>query len=176
MKFLFRSHRWLLLMLASTALAGTPVFAAEIASEAALRAALLFNFIKFTEWPAALASNQHLQVCISSNDPELVSAMESINARQVRGKAVLTVRYQQQTDCDVIYFDTPQRWNSLQGKHRTPHPLTVGGYTGFVDNGGMIEIDLKEGGTRFDINQGEAKRAGLRFYPQLLKLARRIVE
>jgi hypothetical protein len=176
MKFLFRSRRWLLLMLASTALAGTPVFAAEMASEAALRSALLFNFIKFTVLPAAMTSDPHLQLCISSNNAELISAMESLNARQVRGKAVLTVRYRQQVDCDVIYFDSPQRWNTYTGNPQTLHPLTVGGYTGFVDGGGMIEIELKEGGTRFDINQGEAKRAGLRFYPQLLKLARRIVE
>jgi hypothetical protein len=54
--------------------------------------------------------------------------------------------------------------------------LTISGYAGFVADGGMIEIVLQQGGTRFDINLGEAKRAGLRLYPQLLKLARRIVE
>ncbi len=75
----------------------------------------------------------------------------------------------------MIYVDSHQRWNGIE-KPALTHALTIGGYTGFVNDGGMIEIVLQSGGSRFDINLGEAKRAGLRFYPQMLKLARRLVE
>lgn len=170
------ARKWLPAMLASLLLGCPAVFATETARESAVRAALLFNFIKFTEWPAKTTDEPHLQVCIASGDPELIVALESLNAREVRGKAVLTVSYGQEKDCDVIYVDSRQRWQYMAEQVRTTHALTVSGYAGFVADGGMIEITLQQGGSRFDINLGEAKQAGLRFYPQFLKLARRIVE
>ena len=163
-------------MLAASVLGCGVVVAAETVPESAVRAALLFNFLKFTEWPAEATDATHLHVCIASSDPELLAAMETLNARRVQGKSVLTMNFRQQTDCDVIYVDSRQRWKNITENQRPPHSLTISGYAGFVADGGMIEIVLQQGGTRFDINLGEAKRAGLRLYPQLLKLARRIVE
>jgi len=163
-------------MLCASLLGCAVVVAAETAPEPAVRAALLFNFLKFTEWPAAATDDAHLHVCVAASDPELLAAMEELNARQVHGKAVLIMSFRQQAECDVIYVDSRQRWNNITEQPRQSHALTISGYTGFVADGGMIEIILQQGGTRFDINLREAKRAGLRFYPQLLKLARRIVE
>jgi YfiR/HmsC-like len=171
-----RWRNWLQAMLAGSLLGYAAVVAAESATEPVVRTALLFNFLKFTEWPAEASDATHLHVCIASSDPELIAAMETINARQVQGKAVLIMGFRQQADCEVIYVDSRQRWNSIREKPGQAHALTIGGYAGFVTDGGMIEIILQQGGSRFDINLGEAKRAGLRFYPQLLKLARRIVE
>jgi len=176
MKLFSRARNYLLAMLASSLLGFAPAQAAEVAAEASVRAALVFNFLKFTEWPAALESNPHLQLCIASSDPELVSAMESLNARQVHGKAILTMTLRQPVDCDVIYVDSRQRWNNISEAQGKAHALTIGGYAGFIADGGVIEIVLQEGNVRFDINLGAAKRTGLRLYPQLLKLARRIVE
>jgi hypothetical protein len=175
MKMFIHSRRWLLVMLASSLLGGTLVFAAETASEQAARAALLFNFIKFTEWPAATGRPQ-LHLCIATRDQVQIDAFEELGTRQVRGKPLATIRYSKHADCDVLYVDSRQRWLSIAEEKVTPHTLTIGGYAGFAADGGMIEIVLQEGGARFDINLAAAKRAELRFYPQLLKLARRIVE
>jgi hypothetical protein len=54
--------------------------------------------------------------------------------------------------------------------------LTIRAYPGFAQDGGMIEIVLQEGGTRFDINLAEGRRAGFHFFPQLLRLARHVYE
>ena len=164
---------WLQAMLASSVIWLAPVFAAETATEHTLRAALLFNFLKFTTWPATATESPQLLICTASSDPDLVSAMEQLNARQIRNKPLHTVRYQQQSDCNVIYVDSRQRWSNITGKRNA---LTVGGYRGFAADGGMIEIDLRETGARFDINLGEARHAGINFYPQLLQLARRVIE
>jgi len=163
-------------LLAPAALDFAPVFAAEAASEQSVRAALIFNFIKFTEWPAAAAGDPQLRVCTASNDPLQVAAIEALNERLVRGKPLAALRFHRQADCEVIYVDSRRRWNEIVGTQPLGHALTIGGYAGFAANGGMIEISLQEGSARFDINLLEAKRAGLRIYPQLLRLARRIVE
>jgi len=178
MKLFIHSRRWLLVMLASSVLGSTLVFAAESASEQAARAALLFNFIKFTEWPAAadLPQPHPLYICTATRDLVQIDALEELSTRQVRGKPLTTIRYSKQANCNVLYVDSRQRWLSIAEEKTKPHTLTIGSYAGFAADGGMIEIVLQEGGARFDINLAAAKRAELRFYPQLLKLARRIVE
>lgn len=171
-----RFFLFLLVLLASPVSGFAPAFAAEAASEQSVRAALVFNFIKFTEWPAAAEGNPQLRVCIASNDPVQLAALEALNERLVRGKPLAALRFRRQADCDVIYADSRQRWNEILEQTPKGRALTIGGYPGFAANGGMIEISLQEGSARFDINLLEAKRAGLRIYPQLLRLARRVLE
>jgi len=164
------------LLLSALLAPAAPVFAVEAASEQAVRAALVFNFIKFTEWPAAAANDPQVRICIATNNPAQIVAIEALNERMVRGKPLAAVLFRNGADCDVIYVDSRQRWNEIVGTYTMRHALTIGGYAGFVANGGMIEISMQEGGARFDINLPEAKRAGLRIYPQLLRLARRVLE
>lgn len=170
-----RTRRWLLVLLAA-ALPASPSVAADTASEQALRAALLFNFLKFTDWPAA-EPNAKLQVCIVAGDPLLLAAMDALNERQVHGRTLSATRLKPQAACDVIYADSRQRWSGIAERQTGQPVLTVGGYKGFIADGGMIEVALDNNfSVSFDINLLEAKRAGLRFYPQLLRLARRVVE
>lgn len=161
-------------LLAPAAFVSAPALATEAASEQAVRAALVFNFIKFTEWPAV--GDPQLRVCIATGDAAQIAALDALAERRVRGIPVTTARFRRQADCDVIYVDSSQHWNEISEKRTGTRTLTIGSYPGFVADGGMIEISLREGGARFDINLLEAKRVGLRFYPQLLRLARRIVE
>lgn len=170
-RMLFRVGLWL----CGLSFPVAPVFAAEPASAQSVRAALLFNFIKFTEWPAA-AGGAPLQICSATNDPMQSAAIEALNDRQVRGRPLMTTRLRRQADCDVIYFDSRQQWKEVAERHAMGSSLTVAAYAGFVADGGMIEISLQDGNVRFDINLLETKRAGLRIYPQLLRLARRITE
>lgn len=163
----------LLIPAASGIAAAVPV---EAVSEPAIRAALVFNFIKFTQWPATAVDKPQLRVCIASHDPMQIEAIKALDERVVHGKPLVASRFGGQTDCGVIYVDSRQRWNEVSEQRGTGAALTIGSYAGFVADGGMIEISLQEGRARFDINLLEAKRAGLRFYPQLLRLARRLVE
>lgn len=175
-----RLTAWILirvcLWLAGLLAAAAPVLAAEAASEQSVRAALVFNFIKFTEWPATTTGETQLRVCVATNDPAQMAAIEALDNRRVRDKTLVAVRFRHQADCGVIYVDSPRRWRELAERSAIGSPLTVGAYAGFVADGGMIEISLQGGNVRFDINLHEAKRAGLRIYPQLLRLARRIAE
>lgn len=150
--------------------------ASEPVSEQSVRAAMVFNFIKFTEWPEAANGDSEIVICTSSGDPAQIAAMVALNDRRVRGKRLAVVAFDRHIDCDVIYVDSRQRWNDIRESRRGGHAMTMGGHAGFAANGGMVEILLQDGKPRFDINLPEAKRAGLRFYPQLLQLARRILE
>jgi hypothetical protein len=141
-----------------------------------VRAALVFNFIKFTEWPAPSGDSGQLRICVASDDPAQIAAFEALDERQIRGIPLAVVRFRRQSDCSVIYVDASGHGGEIADRQTTAHALTIGAFAGFVAEGGMIEISLQEGNVRFDINLPAAKRAGLRFYPQLLRLARHIVE
>lgn len=150
--------------------------AAETAGENALRAVLLFNLLKFSELPADPDPQASLDVCVATGDPDLLTAMRQIRDRSVRGRALAVHVAGEGADCDVLYVDSRARWQHAQGKLDTSRVLTVGLYAGFINEGGMVEMDFQQGRARFDINQAAARQAGIRFSPQLLRLARRIVE
>lgn len=166
----------LLALLVPAAPGWAPVLAAETTSPQAVRAALLYNFIKFTGWSAAATSPAPLRLCVATGDPAQMTAIEGLGNRLVQGMPLAPVRFVQQLDCKVIYVDSPKLWREVGERQASGNALTVGSYPGFVREGGMIEISLVEGHTRFDINLQETRRAGLHLQPQLLRLARRIVE
>lgn len=172
---LIRAWRWRLALLAVPLLAPGAGMAADSASEQAVRAALVYNFLQFTEWPPGAAAGR-LRLCVAVADPEQMAAMEALGDRRVRDQLVSVVRLGAQADCDAIYVDSRQRWQAVAERHAGKRTLTVGGYPWFAADGGMIEIVLQDGSTRFDVNLAEARRAGLRLYPQLLRLARRVAE
>lgn len=151
---------------------------AETADPQAVRAAMVFNFLKFTEWPAGAGERgAGIRLCVASGDPREVAALESLEGKQLRGRPLTVVRLAGRVaECQVLYVDSRQRWVEALDSGAVGHTLTVSAYAGFVRDGGMIEMMLQDGATRFDINLGEARRAELRFYPQLLKLARQLVE
>lgn len=142
----------------------------------ALRAAIVFNFIKFTEWPQGVRQGG-LTICVASGDEDLYQALAALEGRRIRS---MTLRVQRlpaadAANCQVLYSDSRQRWERAldQGAGQA---LTISHYPGFSDDGGMIEIVTEAGTTQFDVNLAEARRAGLRLYPQLLKLARTVKE
>lgn len=147
-------------------------------TEQSVRAALVFNFLKFTEFPPERVVNaQRIRLCIAVGDPRQAEALIALSGRKVWGRE-LTVAHLagQGDDCQVLYVDLRQRWSAAKEQRAFLRTLTISAYPGFAQDGGMIEIVLQEGGARFDINLAEGRRAGFHFSPQLLRLARHVYE
>jgi hypothetical protein len=158
-----------------------PAAAQDMPSEQSLRAALVFNFLKFTEFPPEGVANtqpaQPIRLCVIAGDPLQVEALNALSGRRVGTRELTVVRLSGRDDgCQVLYVDLRQRWNVIKEQRAFLRTLTISAYPGFARDGGMIEIALQEDGARFEINLAEGRRAGLRFSPQLLRLARRIHE
>ncbi len=152
--------------------------AAQPAAEEAVRAAMVFNFLKFTEFPAeAVADTQRLRLCYSVGEPAQAEALAALSGRRIGSRELAVVRLDEHRDnCQVLYVDSRQRWNAALESRGIGTPLTIGSYRGFVADGGMIEMDLQNDGTRFEINLAQARLAHFHMSPQLLRLARRIHE
>lgn len=140
-----------------------------------LRAAFMFNFARFTEWPAEPAQSG-FDLCVHAPAPlaELIS--NELQGKQVRGETVRVRRVVQPeavTSCRVLYFKSADEglsegWiNAL-----TSQPiLLVGEGRSFLQAGGMVGFFLSEGRLRFAINPARVRAGGLTMSSRLLGLA-----
>ena len=155
-----------------------PATAQDMPTEQSVRAAMVFNFLKFAEWPGAAGERMNsLRLCVVSGDPQQVQALESLAGRQVRGVPLAVAKVGSRAGgCNVLYVDSRPRWIEALEGGAVGKMLTISSYSGFVRDGGMLEIGFQDGSPRFDVNLAEVRRAGLRLYPQLLQLARKVHE
>ena len=171
------------IMLASLLSLGTAREDEPPLTESKLKAAYLFNFAKFVEWPpeAFADTNSPITIGILGENPfgsdlESIIRDKAINNRTIVIKLMRSVT--EATNCQVLFI-------SASVKNKIPEMisglgqasiLTVGDTDRFVETGGMINF-VKEGSKiRFEINEAAAKRAGLKISSKLLSLASRTIK
>jgi hypothetical protein len=147
------------------------------AEENALKAAFVYNFAKFTDWPEELWNKtSNLRVCASAGNDGFTKAVAALDAKPaVRGKPVevrMLTRPEDAAGCQILVLTGREGlapW--LRGVRNAP-VLTVGEAEGFAAAGGVIGLFTEGDKLRFEVNQEAAQRAGLKLSSQLLKLAR----
>lgn len=159
-------------LLASASLAAPA--AQEGADENAVKAAFIYNFAKFTDWPEDVWNRStRLRICTTGGG-ELAHAVSALeNKPPVRGKAVevrAVARADDGSGCHILVFG---------GRNATVPPgiasapvLTVGDADGFAAGGGIIGMYIEGDKVRFEANPDAAQRAGIKLSSQILKLAR----
>ena len=165
---------------ACAVVSGPPDAYAQSASlrEYEIKAAFLYNFIKFIDWPSEVLpeTSDTMTVCVLSDDP-FGEALESIKGKTVKGRRLAIRRIEPVRDlesCHVLFIGAaeekrlPQVMQSLRGSS----VLTVGEMERFVQSGGIINFVVERNKVRFEINVNSAERARLKLSSQLLSLAR----
>jgi hypothetical protein len=156
-----------------------PAFSVEeLPTEQSMRAAMVFNFLKFTEFmPEVIGKAPFLRMCVDVRDLRQAKALATLAGRKVSSREMVILNFNaHSTDCHVYYVDSRQRWYAALGHPALRNALTISAYPGFAREDGMIEIAMQDDRVRFDINLAEGRRAGFRFSPQMLRLARQIYE
>jgi len=144
-----------------------------------LKAAFLFNFAKFIDWPESSFASPHsdFAICILGADPFGRAMDELLQDKMVANRRVSVERYRQVTEarhCQVIFVsasEKPRVHEILEGLRGT-NTLAVGETDGFAAAGGAIQFAIEDNRVRFLINTTAADRAGLRVSSKLLSLAR----
>jgi hypothetical protein len=166
-------------LLVAAALAASAALSAETRSpsESDVKAAFLYNFTKYVEWPAESLSGDSLVLCVFSRDPLGSILDETVRGETVHDRRLTTRRLtqlEQARSCHLLFVaaseekDLTRVLQVLEGAH----VLTVGDGEQFAEHGGMIGFRTEENKVRFDINVEAAERAGLKISSQLLKLGR----
>jgi hypothetical protein len=150
--------------------------AAQAVTQPTLRAAFLYNFAKFTEWPGDPASSP-LTLCVLDDSAVEGALGELVGASPINGRAVVISRGPSGTRlraCHLLYVgDTNSaRTAAILDELQGAPVLTVSDGAEFIRNGGIIGLIVEEGRMRFVINPATAQRAGLRLSSRLLQLAK----
>ena len=170
------------ILLAAILLAFLPdgVFA-QAAAEYDVKAAFLYNFTKFVEWPpeAFSARSSQLRVCVLGDNP-FGNVLDSVlQGEEAQGRRLSLLRVDvlhNPSLCHVLFISRSERERipAILAAVQGSPVLAVGEADGFLENGGTINFKVQEGKVRFEINTRAAERGGLKMSSKLLRLATRI--
>jgi hypothetical protein len=141
-----------------------------------VKAAFLYNFARFTEWPA-LAETAPIVACIIGDDGIAAAFAEIGRGHTVGGHPLVVAQPHDSTTwhtCHLLFITEAQSKRStdaLAGITTLPI-LTVSDAKGFAKTSGIIELYPNAGQFRFLINVDAAGRSGLRLSSKLLNLAK----
>jgi hypothetical protein len=150
---------------------------AERATEAAVKAAFVYNFTKFIEWPAvAFAGAQApIVLCVSSDTENMVTALSALEGKAAQGRLIAVrtgVPAHQPEGCHALFVGAEGAKAALGAAHSLQGLLTISDARDFASAGGVIGLFAEGDRIRFEINPQAAQRAGLKVSAQLLKLAK----
>jgi hypothetical protein len=159
------------------ALAYASQAASQTATVPSLKAAFLYNFAKFAEWPAdVLAPAQRLSLCVVG-DNAVADAIENV----IKGQAVegheLTVNVLKADgpirSCHLLYIGglDAKGFHQFLAVLQGAPVLTVSNGDKFAESGGVAQLIMENDRMRFAINVAAAQRARLRLSSRLLSLA-----
>lgn len=172
---LVRAFLSVALILAAAFSSGAPANAQDNVrlAEQDIKAGLLYNFLRYTEWPAR--SPEARVVCVYGRDP-FGGRLTPMSGRTVNGQAI-RIRFvdaQGQMDgCSMLFVNAEERaaWPSLRSQLARRNVLTVSDYEGFARSGGMIEFTRANNRVGVRVNLGAAQAANLVVQDRLLRLA-----
>ncbi len=154
---------------------------AQTSLEYELKAAFLYRFTEFVEWPAQAFSTPQspIRVCIFGLDPFGNALDRTLRGEQVKGRplvAMRTRRMEELSACHIVFISRSEREQAaaVLSRLRENPVLSVSEAQDFLEQGGMINFVTEGARIRFEINNESAQRAGLMLSSKLLTLARAV--
>jgi hypothetical protein len=148
-------------------------------SEYKVKAAFLYSFTKFVQWPPSTITNSNgpVAVCVFGENPFGGSLQEILAGKTFNGRpfAVKEVTSTQEGRACLILFISSSEHKRLKAVLETLQGaavLTVGDTQGFAEDGCVIDFVLEDNKMRFEINPIAADQARLKISSKLLSLAR----
>ncbi len=167
---LFRASCYVLCLCAGGALA-----AGTEGTDAQVKAAFVFNFMRYVDWPEGVPGPAEPLVVCQTRSAN--AALGAIEGRQVKGRELRLRQVENDpAGCHVLVFGEGDAGSPLLRRAQGRPILTVGEGWAFLDEGGVIALAVVDGKMAFGANLESARRSSLRLGSQMLKLARRIVD
>jgi hypothetical protein len=148
-----------------------------------IKAAYIYNFTKFVEWPEAKEPAQStFRIGILGDDPFGPALDIAVIDKTAGGRRIIIERFpgvaamrRSAHPIDIVFFGALPA-DSLEAalKHAGNLPiLTIGETPGFCERGGIINLVIRKNRVRLEINRAAAEHAKLRISSKLLQLASR---
>ena len=169
-------HRWLIVGVVAVTCAPALTGAQSTSDEYRLKAAFVYRFPQFVEWPdTAVQESRTLDLCVLHPNP-FGSELEQLVIGESLGGRPLHVRVIDTVDalpgCHALFAGAHSAIAAAALQAVSGRPvLTVGETDEFLNAGGIIALKIVDRRVRFDVNAANAQKAGLRISAQLLNLA-----
>jgi len=150
------------------------------AQEFKVKAAFLYNFARFVEWPsfAFKDANSPFVIAVVGTDP-FDGALEQAVSGKTIGNRKVEIRHFDSVDkigaCQILFVPASddESEKQINDKVKNDPVLTVGESEKFVsDGGGSVRFFTDDGKMRFEISTDATDAAKLKVSSKLLKLAR----
>jgi len=179
---LFKTIKFLLHLLSALIITvtGNQVYGQPaVVQEYELKAAVLYKLLKFVDWPETAFDNNGdiLHICVLGKDPfgEMLDYYSGkiLNGRKLEINRITRIHANAGAGCHILFISTSEkkRLAAILKQIKTAPILSIGDTEGFAQQGGIINLVLKERRIAFEINVKAAEHAGLKINAKLLRLA-----
>jgi hypothetical protein len=153
-----------------------PAAQASSLTEAQVKAALLYNFASFVEWPDQAGPATPIVICVIGNDA-VVRALRSAPGKLATGRPLEIRSLDESEDprrCQLLFLSAVQERSiaATLARIQAASVLTVGEHDQFTRLGGIIRIYSDDGHVRFEIDAAHATQVRLKISSRVLGLAR----
>ncbi|MES1180225.1 MAG: YfiR family protein [Verrucomicrobiota bacterium] len=147
-------------------------------TEYQIKAAFLYNFAKFVEWPPQAFAGDQSPIVIGvlgknvfDDNLEKIIHGKTVNNHPFLFKEFHAVA--EATNCHILFISASEekRLPKILESLRGASVLTVSETDQFIADGGMIDFVIEDKKIHFQINDEAAKKAGLKISSKLLSLA-----
>jgi hypothetical protein len=146
-------------------------------TEYQVKAAYLYNFAKFVEWPAATFSGPSAPVIfgILGVDP-FGKNIDALMGKTINGRNILVRRYHSLAEiqkCHVLFISASEHWHLGLILKSLSHSgmLLVSDMDSFASHGGMIGFIVTGRTIGFEVNVDAVTRAGITLHSRLMSMA-----
>jgi len=184
-----RVGRWLfggfaaMLLAAHSPRLNRAVYADEPPTEYQVKAAYLFNFLKFVEWPDDPAADPHAKWVIGfiGGTPISEELARLVEGKNVLGRELQVKKFEAADNlraCNILFIGETEKKHIpvILGELRGSSVLTVADIDDFIGSGGMVQFVVENARVRVAIDVGATGRARLKVSSKLLALARSVTE
>jgi hypothetical protein len=174
-----RSRSGFLMAVAVVLLFGTRCEAEAPTGEYQVKAAFIYNFTQFVEWPANAftADDAPFIVAIVGEDPFKGALEQLMNDKHVGSRSIVIKHFSsvdQIGRCQLLFVPTAENRevDAISDRIGKNPVLTVGETDVMMAAGGAIRLFLDDGRMRFQLNPDALASARLKASAKLMKLAR----
>lgn len=182
-----RAARWrgLLALLALLSSVAQVAVSSDLSAsrEYQLKAAFVYNFTKFIEWPPQSfpGASDSIVVGVLGDSPFGAQLAQVVKDRRVNGRGIVVKRVDTAAEArsvHLLFVGAMQdgHFDEIEPGLAGSAVVTIGESSSFAGRGRTINFVLEDDKLRFEINMDSAEHAGLRISAQLQKLAKAILK
>jgi len=151
---------------------------AQTVEESRVKAAYLYNFAKFVEWPPGVFRNPDdpAVICVVGDERTSDVLERAVSGKKANGRPVAARRPHSSAEfksCHVLFvgFSDKERIAPLLNGLQRSSVLTVGQSDQFIPLGGMINLAFKNTTIELEIDPEASDAVGLKISSRLLVVA-----